>query len=148
MFDSGFSEIALILIIALIVFGPERLPELARKTGYWIGKFRRYMDSMRSEIEREINADELRTLLSKQEHEINELRDMLQDTRTQMRDEMGDINRELGITGEALHKSLNPPVEGGPPADISPPELPPVESPEQLHSEHNYKSKDHERRSE
>lgn len=103
MFDSGFSEIMLIMIVALIVVGPERLPGLARKAGYWVGKFRRYVSTVRSEIERELNADELRSMLTKQEDEIRELRDMLHDTRSQIRHEVDDINREVSAAGEQLH---------------------------------------------
>lgn len=80
MFDAGFTEILLILVIALLVVGPERLPGVARKVGLWLGKARAYFNSVRSDIERELRADELKQILAKQEEEIQQLRNMMQDT--------------------------------------------------------------------
>lgn len=116
MFDLGFSEIMLIMVVALVVVGPERLPGLARKAGYWVGRFRRYVINVRSEIERELNADELRSMLTKQEDEIRELRDMLQDTRSQIRNEVDDITHEVDAAGEQLRQgiSLNSAAEESP----------------------------------
>ena len=106
MFDLGFSEIMLIMIVALVVVGPERLPGLARKAGYWVGRFRRYVVNVRSEIERELNADELRSMLSKQEDDIRELRDMLQDTRSQIHNEVDEIAHEVDSAGEQLRHGI------------------------------------------
>ncbi|MEJ2480220.1 MAG: Sec-independent protein translocase protein TatB [Acidihalobacter sp.] len=113
MFDLGFSEIMLIMIVALVVVGPERLPGLARKAGYWVGRFRRYVVNVRSEIERELNADELRSMLTRQEDEIRELRDMLQDTRSQIRNEVDDIAHEVDSAGEQLRQSIGPDAASG-----------------------------------
>jgi sec-independent protein translocase protein TatB len=66
MFDIGFSEILLVLVIALIVVGPERLPGLARTTGLWIGKIRGFVASVKAEIDHELAAEELRKTLAKQ----------------------------------------------------------------------------------
>lgn len=60
MFDVGFWELFLVGLIALIVFGPERLPGLARTVGLWVGRARAAFYSVREEMEREINADGLR----------------------------------------------------------------------------------------
>lgn len=113
MFDSGFSEILLIMVVALVVVGPERLPGLARKVGYWVGRFRRYANTVRAEIEREINADELRSMLSRQEDEIRELRDILQDTRDHMRVESEQVAESLrnasDLTGQPEKKGVGRP---------------------------------------
>lgn len=49
MFDIGFLEIIVILIIALVVIGPERMPEVARKVGQFIGKTRNFINSVKDD---------------------------------------------------------------------------------------------------
>lgn len=53
MFDVGGSEILLVLVIALVVLGPERLPEVARSIGRWTGRARAVFNNLRYELERE-----------------------------------------------------------------------------------------------
>jgi TatA/E family protein of Tat protein translocase len=50
MFGLGFGELVLILIVALIVFGPDKLPDVARTLGRTAAEFRRAMDEMRHEM--------------------------------------------------------------------------------------------------
>lgn len=77
MFDIGFWEIMLILILALLVIGPERLPGAARTAGLWIGKARRYIEGVRDEVSQEFDVSELKRLLHNQEVQINELQQKL-----------------------------------------------------------------------
>lgn len=62
MFDIGFSEIVVIGVVALLVFGPEDLPKVARIAGRMLGNFRRYVDQVKSELDQEIQASELKQL--------------------------------------------------------------------------------------
>lgn len=63
MFDIGFSELLLVGVVALLVFGPERLPSAARTAGLWIGRLKRSFAAIKTEVEREIGADEFRRQL-------------------------------------------------------------------------------------
>ena len=63
MFDIGFWELSLIIIVALIVVGPERLPKLIRVTGLWLGRANASLQSIRSEISNELRAEELKQAL-------------------------------------------------------------------------------------
>jgi sec-independent protein translocase protein TatB len=60
MFDVGFPELIVIAIVALVVLGPERLPKAARFAGLWVRRARNQWDSVKSELERELAADELK----------------------------------------------------------------------------------------
>ena len=60
MFDIGFSELLLIGIVALIVLGPERLPGAARTVGALLRRARASWATVRSEVERELAAEELK----------------------------------------------------------------------------------------
>lgn len=63
MFDVGFFELLLIGIIALLVLGPERLPGAVRMVGLTIGRIKRGFADVKSQVEREIGADEIRQQL-------------------------------------------------------------------------------------
>jgi sec-independent protein translocase protein TatB len=63
MFGISFSELLLVALIALLVLGPERLPGAARTAGLWIGRLKRSFNAIKSEVEREIGADEIRRQL-------------------------------------------------------------------------------------
>lgn len=78
MFESSFLEMLVIGVIALLVIGPERLPGLARKAGRLVGKARAFIATTRADIERELRTEEMRSMLSRQEEEIRELRNMMQ----------------------------------------------------------------------
>jgi sec-independent protein translocase protein TatB len=59
MFEVGFTEIILILGLALLVLGPEKLPALAEKVGRWTGRARAMARQLRTQLEHEVTMDEL-----------------------------------------------------------------------------------------
>lgn len=75
MFDIGFSELIVIALVALIVLGPKRLPEVARTAGRWAAQARRFMNTVKADFEREMSAsEELRHL----QQEIAETRNLME----------------------------------------------------------------------
>lgn len=62
MFDIGFSELMVIGIVALLVIGPEKLPKVARTLGHLLGRAQRYVNDVKSDINREMQLDELKKL--------------------------------------------------------------------------------------
>ncbi len=63
MFDIGFPELLLISVVALLVIGPEKLPDTIRTVSLWVGRIQRSFRNLRREIETEIGADEIRSQL-------------------------------------------------------------------------------------
>jgi sec-independent protein translocase protein TatB len=59
MLDIGFQELAVIMVLALLIFGPDKLPDLGRRLGRAMREFRRASDEFRSTVEQnlQINAD-------------------------------------------------------------------------------------------
>ena len=88
MFNSfSFSELLTILVVVVIVFGPNKLPEMARRLGQWAATARRSIDSLKEEIGTEYK------------DVIDPLRDA--------RDEVRGIRRELGETARSVASDLD-----------------------------------------
>ena len=93
MFDIGFWEIALILVLALVILGPERLPHAARTVGRFVGKARRYVEGVKTEVEKEFDTGELKRMLHNQEVQIRELQGKLTEGSEELnRDALGQFN--------------------------------------------------------
>jgi TatA/E family protein of Tat protein translocase len=70
MFGSiGMPELVIILVIALIIFGPRKLPELGRSLGKSIGEFKRASNELRNTLDEEIRVEEHKEQKSKIEAE-------------------------------------------------------------------------------
>lgn len=59
MFEVGFTEIVLIMGLALLVLGPEKLPGLAQKVGRWTGRARAMARQLRTQLEQEVTLEEM-----------------------------------------------------------------------------------------
>tara|TARA_B110000967_G_scaffold188658_1_gene211690 strand:+ start:72 stop:320 length:249 start_codon:yes stop_codon:yes gene_type:complete len=77
MFDFGFWELALVLIISLIVLGPERLPAFASQLGSLIKKIKDFANTVKSNIENESRMSDLKKIIEKQKEELSEFEDTI-----------------------------------------------------------------------
>ena len=71
-FDTGIFEWLIILVIALLVLGPERLPKAARTVGRWFGKAKSTMTQFNHQINRELELEELKQRVAEHEKMIKE----------------------------------------------------------------------------
>jgi sec-independent protein translocase protein TatB len=62
LFDIAFTELVIVAIVALIVIGPEKLPKVARTLGSLAGRMQRYVSTVKQDIERELELDDLKKL--------------------------------------------------------------------------------------
>ncbi len=96
MFDIGFSELLLVLVVALIVVGPERLPAVARTLGAYVRKARQTFDSVRQEVEKELDSAALQEQLRQNnildEVGVSDMRDAAKSTA----DELRELARKAG----------------------------------------------------
>ncbi|HEB96489.1 MAG TPA: twin-arginine translocase subunit TatB [Sedimenticola thiotaurini] len=95
MFDIGFWELMLIGLVALLVVGPERLPKLAYTAGKWLGKGRSMLNAVKSEIDKEIKAEELKQILEKQKQQLNPLEDVIEETTSAVRELKDEAGQAL-----------------------------------------------------
>ncbi len=78
MFDIGFWEIIVITVVALVVVGPDEFPSLVRSIGTGLGKARRFLSSVKSDLDYEIDrANEVKRLLA-EEAKIAEMHQSLE----------------------------------------------------------------------
>jgi len=64
MFDIGFAELLLIGVVGLLVIGPERLPGAIRTGSQWLSQFKRGFNTMKREIEQELEVDSVKQQLN------------------------------------------------------------------------------------
>ncbi len=120
MFDIGFSEMIVIAVIALIVLGPEKLPRVARTAGHLLGRMQRYVNDVKSDINREIELDELRKLQKEMQNTASSIEQTV-------KGEISSVESEFKQLSDSTHKALSDPVTD-PIADAFA-DPPPVQSP-------------------
>jgi sec-independent protein translocase protein TatB len=89
MFSIGFLEILVVGVVALIVLGPEKLPGTIRTVSLWVGRLRRSFNSIKSDIEKEIGADEIRRQLRNEE-----IMEKFRHTQTTVQNSISSIKKE------------------------------------------------------
>lgn len=93
MFDISFTEILVIAVVALVVLGPERLPQVARTLGHLFGRAQRYVNNVKNDIQQEMELEELkkfktsvqeaaRSIENTVRTEINQFQDIAADTKS------------------------------------------------------------------
>ncbi|MBX3630113.1 MAG: Sec-independent protein translocase protein TatB [Nitrosomonas sp.] len=112
MFDISFFEIMIIAIVALIVIGPERLPQVARTLGHLIGRCRQLVYSIKTDIHNELRMEELKNMHNTMQEtmhsiestvreEINEIKSATQlDPRTDTPNTSAGNTRQLADSSE------------------------------------------------
>ncbi len=115
MFDIGISEIMVIAVVALIVLGPEKLPKTARTLGHLFGRLQRYVASVKSDINRELQLEELKKLQAE-----------VQTAATSFESSMSAAATEIQANVRAVETDLNAAAAGSAaePTAAAPPALP------------------------
>ena len=113
MFNIHSTEILLILIVALIVIGPEKLPTAIKTAGLWVGRFRRSFYKVKAEIERELNTDEIRrqlhneSVMAQIEDAKAKVTNVAKDTETSVNSLVNTDNFDPGASDAANQKSAS-----------------------------------------
>lgn len=105
MFDFSFPELMVVLVVGLIIIGPERLPKVARTLGHLWGRTQRYVNGVKAEIERDIAVEEFRQLQQKVQAEAGAVAQSLQQAAQTADQQMQEINEaaaKLSSPGPAM----------------------------------------------
>ncbi|MDR4653087.1 MAG: Sec-independent protein translocase protein TatB [Nitrosomonas sp.] len=84
MFDISFFEIMIISMVALIVIGPERLPQVARTLGHLMGRCRQFVYNIKTDIHNELRMEELKNM-------HNSMQETVQSIESAVREEINEI---------------------------------------------------------
>jgi sec-independent protein translocase protein TatB len=95
MFDFGFTELMIIAVVGLVVIGPERLPKVAKQAGQWLGKLRRYVDDVKSDINRQMDLQELKNLQTQMTDAARDLETSMQTTVSQVQGEFDQVQQSI-----------------------------------------------------
>ena len=114
MFDISFTELLVIGVIALVVIGPERLPKVARTIGHLVGRAQRYVSDVKTDIQREVELDELRKLKDQMQDAAQSVQSSLQNTETALRQPLAAFEQSTMSTLNELKSPLaNPDTAAG-----------------------------------
>lgn len=80
MFEIGFMELVVVCVVTLLVFGPEKLPQVVRKAGLWLGRARAVLNNFKYEMERQALNEEMKEKFREQLKEIGLDENVLSDT--------------------------------------------------------------------
>ena len=101
MFGSlGLPEIIVIFVVALLLFGPRKMPQIGRSIGRALGEFRRASNDFKRTIEDEVAADEIRDV----EKDLKGIRDLGKD----LKDLKETVEKPIEST---VKKMLDPPAD-------------------------------------
>ncbi|WLP95504.1 Sec-independent protein translocase protein TatB [Psychrobacter sp. M13] len=105
MFDIGFSELLIFGVIALIVLGPEKLPQAARTAGQWYAKVRRMISTLQSDIESELDLAETRKQM---QNELVKIRQTETDMKRELAEMRGSMDKFENSQNQSSDSSYKP----------------------------------------
>lgn len=108
MFGIDFSELMVILVIALVVLGPERLPKVARTLGMVWGRAQRYINGVKADIARDMAIEELRQMQQKVQQEASSLEQSMQQAAQKVDQQVREINSAVAQPSVVAQKNETP----------------------------------------
>ena len=101
MFELSFSELLLVIVVGLLVFGPDKLPQAARSAGLFVGRLKRSYQGVRREMERELGMDEIKRQLHNEE-----ILRSLGETPEQLKRSAAEVTQSLQATGDEIKQAV------------------------------------------
>lgn len=102
MFDISFIELLVVFVVALLVLGPEKLPDAVRTGALWLGRAKRSFGKVKAEIEQQLNADDIRRQL----HNESILAD-IEKARKSADQLVKDTRKEFDKTQDGINKTIS-----------------------------------------
>lgn len=110
MIDISLGKLLLLAVVALIVLGPERLPHAARTAGALLRRIRNGWESVRTEVEREIQAEEIKRTLRETADQARAahdgVRDEIRAAGNSVREDVANAKADIRGTGERIRDTF------------------------------------------
>jgi sec-independent protein translocase protein TatB len=107
MFDISFFEIMIISMVALIVIGPERLPQVARTLGHLIGRCRQFVYSIKTDIHNELRMEELKNMHNSMQETVNSIENAVREEISEIKSATHlEPHADVGDTTDASSRQL------------------------------------------
>jgi sec-independent protein translocase protein TatB len=106
MIEISFGKLLLLALVALIVLGPERLPHAARTAGALLRRVRSGWDSVRAEVEREIQAEEIKRTLRETAENARATHDSVRRDFRDVTDNIRQAGDEVQAAGEQARETM------------------------------------------
>lgn len=108
MFDIGFGELLLVLVIGLVVLGPERLPVAVRTVTGWIRTLRSLATTVQNELSQELKLQELQNSLKKAEEAgLKDISPELQASMDELKDAAASMQRGYQQANDTVAKTVD-----------------------------------------
>ena len=101
----GFWELTLVMFVALLIIGPQRLPRLAAQAGFWVGRIKRLATSFKNDLTQELNVEDLKNTIAAPQEKIKKLGSDLQQTSSEVEREIRNL--------DPLIKTMDKQIESG-----------------------------------
>jgi sec-independent protein translocase protein TatB len=129
MFGVDFSELVVIMLVALIVVGPERLPKVARTLGLLWGRAQRYVNGVKADIARDMALDEIRQLTEKIQQEARSAEQAMKQTTQSIDQQVQQLNDTVERSAQTIMQAASVVSQ---PAPANPQPAPTVQQQTQL----------------
>lgn len=125
MFDFSFAELVLIMVVALIVIGPERLPKVARTMGHLWGRAQRYVNGVKADIERDMAVEEYRKLQQQIQAEAGALEQSVKQVKQTADQQVQQINEAVAKLSSPENPRPDQSIQSSPQPAVNPSPIPP-----------------------
>lgn len=106
MLDVGMTELLCFAIIAILVLGPEKLPEAARFAGRWYVRLKRYITTLQNEIDQELRLSEFRKEMQEELNRIEALERKVQQQLEEIQKQQVSESLEATETAKTTQKPI------------------------------------------
>ncbi|EOE6708794.1 Sec-independent protein translocase protein TatB [Acinetobacter baumannii] len=106
MLDVGMTELLCFAIIAILVLGPEKLPEAARFAGRWYVRLKRYITNLQNEIDQELRLSEFRKEMQEELNRIEALERKVQQQLEEIQKQQVSESLEVTETAKTTQKPI------------------------------------------